>query len=82
MNKFIKRIAAIESRAAPDQADPLEIEIISAAEQVDHPERFDRVLISESKPKGGLHTKTYQFKRREHDNISNQEHYGGKEGAA
>ena len=62
-----ERIHHLEGREAVKIMGPLDVDIIESIEQLDHPERFTRVLRSDHPAARSdcLHVRTYRLKRNE-----------------
>lgn len=58
-----KRLSHLEKISPINRIDCFEIILVNSKEQVDHPERFRKVLDSESTGESGLKSKTYTLER-------------------
>ena len=58
-----KRISQLEQRSDPNRITAFEIVIVESKEQVNHPERFRKVLQSESTGESGFTNRTYHLER-------------------
>ena len=58
-----KRILKLEAVSTPEDLPTIERVLVNSSEQVKHPERFEKVLVSEDVSESGCRTKLYELKR-------------------
>lgn len=66
MKQLEKRISQVEAREAVQEKPPLEVVLVTSFEQVQHPERFNKVLDTNQPPQqpGSLPCKWFQYERK------------------
>jgi|AntRauTorcE11897_2_1112592.scaffolds.fasta_scaffold00064_44 hypothetical protein len=65
MKDLNKRIERLERENPSDELTGFDIIIVDTKEQVDHPERFNKILDSEDVSETGFTTKRYHYERKE-----------------
>ena len=57
------RLSQLEAVTTPEELPAIERVLYDSSEQVKHPERFDKILVSEDVSESGCRTKLYELKR-------------------
>ncbi|MTI88039.1 MAG: hypothetical protein FH748_08735 [Balneolaceae bacterium] len=64
MKALNNRLDKIEAVTNPEALPTIERVIFDSSEQVKHPERFEKILISENVSESGCRSKVYELKRK------------------
>lgn len=65
MRKQKNRLEKLETMNPPSKITGFNIIIVGSKEEVDHPERFNKVLEKEETSETGFTTKVYHYERKE-----------------